>query len=225
MTRNQLKYLAYITMTIDHAGHILFPHLLWMRVIGRLAAPIFFYFAAMAVFDTRDKKKYVLRLLGFALISEPFFDQMVTGFWFSSLAQNVYFTILLGVLACISIRAMRNWIDGKAAGGGWLAAIAAVPYAALAYITRTDYRAYGVLLIAAFFCVREFHLPEQLGNFMSLICLLVVAMAQHSMWIQAVSVFVGISLPPKPSGKRMSKLWYFFYPVHIGLLLFVKSFA
>lgn len=225
MTRNQLKYLAYITMTIDHAGHILFPHLLWMRVIGRLAAPIFFYFAAMSVFDTKDKKKYILRLLAFALISEPPFDQMVTGFWFSFQAQNVYFSILLGILACISIRALRNWIDGKAAGWGWMAVIAAVPYAALAYITRTDYRAYGVLLIAAFFCVREFRLPEQFGNFMSLFCLLVVAMAQHSMWIQAVSVFAGVLLPPKSSEKKMSKLWYFFYPIHIGLLLFVKSFA
>ena len=37
LTGNQLKILAMITMTVDHVGMVIFPRLLWLRMIGRLA--------------------------------------------------------------------------------------------------------------------------------------------------------------------------------------------
>ena len=40
LTSNQLKLLAMLTMTIDHIGVQLFPGILWLRIVGRLAFPI-----------------------------------------------------------------------------------------------------------------------------------------------------------------------------------------
>ena len=37
LTKNQLKILAMVCMTIDHIGAMLFPQAVWLRVIGRLA--------------------------------------------------------------------------------------------------------------------------------------------------------------------------------------------
>lgn len=38
-----LKVFAILTMIIDHIGYFLFPEILWLRVIGRLAFPVFFF--------------------------------------------------------------------------------------------------------------------------------------------------------------------------------------
>ena len=43
LTKNQLKILAMVCMTIDHIGAMLFPQAVWLRVIGRLAFPLFSY--------------------------------------------------------------------------------------------------------------------------------------------------------------------------------------
>ena len=61
LTGNQLKLLALITMTIDHIGMILFPHIPLFRIIGRLSMPIFAYMIAEGCRHTRNRKKYLLR--------------------------------------------------------------------------------------------------------------------------------------------------------------------
>ena len=46
LTSNQLKLLALVTMTVDHVGVQLFPRVLWLRMVGRLALPIYAYMIA-----------------------------------------------------------------------------------------------------------------------------------------------------------------------------------
>ena len=47
LTGNQLKLIALITMTIDHIGYILLPQYRILRIIGRLAFPIYAYMIAV----------------------------------------------------------------------------------------------------------------------------------------------------------------------------------
>ena len=70
LTGNQLKIIAMITMTVDHVGMQLFPRLLWLRMIGRLAMPVYAYMIAEGCRHTRDRKKYLLRLLGMGALCQ-----------------------------------------------------------------------------------------------------------------------------------------------------------
>ena len=62
-------------MTLDHVLWVLWPHyqhrwwLLCLHAIGRITAPIMWYFIAEGYLHTHDFKKYALRLLLFAFVS------------------------------------------------------------------------------------------------------------------------------------------------------------
>lgn len=72
---NQLKLIAIIAMTVDHLAWVLFPGYslqpaaIALHLLGRIAAPVFCFFIAEGFFYTHDLKKYILRLLLFAIPS------------------------------------------------------------------------------------------------------------------------------------------------------------
>lgn len=68
-----LKLIAMVTMLIDHAGKILFPQLSFMRVVGRLAFPLYAYCIAVGCVYTRNPLKYLSRIVLLALISQPIY--------------------------------------------------------------------------------------------------------------------------------------------------------
>lgn len=75
LTGNQLKIIAMAAMTVDHLTSVLFPNyptawwVILLHIIGRLAAPIFWFFIAEGYHHTHNLKKYALRLFIFAVIS------------------------------------------------------------------------------------------------------------------------------------------------------------
>ena len=93
----QLKWIAVITMIIDHTGAVLFPDDMVFRYIGRIAFPIFCFLLVEGFFHTRDVRKYMLRLGLFALISEIPYDLAFRDTVLEFEHQNVFFALLLGV--------------------------------------------------------------------------------------------------------------------------------
>ncbi len=75
LNRNQLKLLAIAAMTTDHITWLLFPGLqhVWyvmlLHAIGRLTAPIMWFFLAEGIFYTRSKLNYIGRLFVFGVLS------------------------------------------------------------------------------------------------------------------------------------------------------------
>lgn len=75
LNANQIKLIAIVAMTIDHVTWLLFPgcQKIWwvygLHIIGRLTAPIMWFFIAEGFHYTRDVKKYIGRLFLFAVIS------------------------------------------------------------------------------------------------------------------------------------------------------------
>ena len=70
-----------------------------MRLVGRVAFPLFAFMIAEGAAHTRDRRRYALRLLLLAVISEIPFDLVAGGTWLFPADQNTVFTLLLGLLA------------------------------------------------------------------------------------------------------------------------------
>ena len=67
--------IAIIAMTIDHFADLIYPGFpanpiaIFLHIVGRLTAPIMWFFICEGYHYTRDRKKYALRLFAFAIVS------------------------------------------------------------------------------------------------------------------------------------------------------------
>ena len=97
LTSYHLKLIAIIIMFIDHMGAILFPRVLFLRMIGRIAFPIFAYLIAEGASHSHNRLNYFFRLLSFAFISETFFDIAFHSELNYLINTNVFFTLAFAI--------------------------------------------------------------------------------------------------------------------------------
>lgn len=142
MSAYQLKWVAIVTMIIDHMGLFLFPQFLIFRMIGRISFPLFAWFIANGAYHTHNIKKYLFRLYIFALVSQiPFLmANRLLDPQFSGL--NVIATLFIGLAAIYFIQRTNDWKS-------WFV-IAAI-CATIAQLLQTDYGGFGVLVIIFFY--------------------------------------------------------------------------
>jgi len=245
MSSFALKIIAVLAMTIDHINKLigqfglqnLFPAMSvdmayslcqMMDRIGRLAFPIFAFLIAEGARKTRSMPKYLARLAVLAVISEPVFFfafnwRLNPGWadWLNNLSRlnlgNVFFTHLLGAAAIYICQIAER----KSEKGKYWAAVPAVLLAMfVAAYLGTDYGAMGVLLIAALYFVRKnTHKAVILAAWS-----LGLYMYQLSVFNLMMSVFSAASaiLICTYNGKRGKHLkwsFYFYYPLHLLVLL------
>lgn len=144
-----LHILAMALMLMDHLWATLLPAQEWLTCAGRVAFPIFAFMAVEGYFHTHDLKKYTLRLLLFALLSEVPFDLMYGGTWFYPVHQNVIWTLLLGILGIHLMETVRK----KQKTGLYLlvSALVVVAGAVLGTLGMVDYYGAGVLTVFIFY--------------------------------------------------------------------------
>ena len=148
MTASALKTIAIITMLIDHLGAVFFPQYRIMRMVGRLAFPIFAYFIAEGYSHTHDVRKYAMRLGAFALISEVPFDLAFFGKFFYMGYQNVFFTLMFGLLAIWCFDRYRYSSPVLAVGGVFGIGV-------LSVMMNTDYAIFGIIMMLLFHMLRD----------------------------------------------------------------------
>ena len=231
-----LKTIACITMLVDHIGAscieagILTPGLdsgtlsrdtlsayplyrldMVLRFTGRLAFPIFCFLLVEGFVHTRDVKKYVRRLFLFALISEVPFDLAFFRTPFDLSAQNVYWTLALGVLAMAGLKHFEK-PDGSASWKGLLCAAGCTLAALLAC---TDYNGIGVFIICALYLTRGDRKRQCIVGAVLFAWELTAPLAFVLVWF-----YNGQRGACSPLHK---KAFYWFYPVHLSVLAVVTN--
>ena len=94
-TSFSLHCMAMVFMLCDHLWGTIVPGNDWLTCIGRLAFPIFAFLIVEGYFHTGNLKRYTLRLLIFAVISEIPFNLMAGSRFVYPIHQNVLWTFLL----------------------------------------------------------------------------------------------------------------------------------
>ena len=210
LTNNQLKLLALATMTVDHIGAYLLPQILWLRIIGRLAFPIFAYMIAEGCRHTRSMGKYFGTMALFALVCQGV-DYFARG--------SLYMSIL--VTFSFSIGLIWLWKKQEETGTLWLLLFVAGCLATL-FVCEVlpgmlpgfdvDYGLMGVLIpIMAYYGKNKTQ---------KLLYLLVglVLLAGDSYWTQwfALAAVPVLMLYNGQRGKwNMKWLFYIYYPAHL----------
>ena len=218
MTGLALKLIAVISMLIDHTGDVLYPGKLQLRCIGRLAFPLYCFLLVEGFLHTRDLKRYIFRLFIFGIISEIPFDLAFYGRVMDASHQNVFWTLLLGILA-ISLMSMIECDNMYLKY--LLQAVSAVPFGIAAQLLHTDYRWIGVGLISSMYI---FHDIETLKVLCGAVLLLPV-------FTNEIEYFGLLSYVPMHfyNGKRggMSPMlkwaFYLFYPAHLLILAMISK--
>lgn len=95
LNANQIKIIAIAAMTIDHLTWAFFPgtqavwYVFMLHIIGRLTAPIMWFFIAEGCHYTHSVGKYIGRLFAFAVISHFAYD-FAFGIPFLPLSTGVF---------------------------------------------------------------------------------------------------------------------------------------
>lgn len=205
MTVFWLRIIAMVTMTFDHVGYLLFPGEIWLRLVGRIAFPLFAFMTAEGFRHTHDRRKYLIRLLALALVSEVPFDLFSTGQPFSLMGQNVCFTLAAGVACC--------WLM-ETPGSDRMFLPSRILIAALLIgctLLTTDYLCFGVLAVMI---MHHFLCNEQAVRGAALACLALTAgygMIEATCFAALLPIF----FYNKNLGPRFKYLFYAYYPVHM----------
>lgn len=137
LTKNQLKILAMVCMTIDHIGAAFFPQAVWLRVIGRLAFPLFSYCIAEGCRYTRNKARYFGSVFACGAVC------VIAFLPFGGFYGNTLITLSLSILLLYGVEAWKS--SGKLRFLVLTAALAAAFYL-LCRTVYIDYGFAGVLL-------------------------------------------------------------------------------
>ncbi|MBS5521892.1 MAG: hypothetical protein KHX56_06430 [Clostridiales bacterium] len=216
LSSNGLKLIAAVSMTVDHIGAALFPQALWLRCIGRLAFVLYAFLITEGYIYTRNVKWYMARLGLLAVLSEVPFDLLFHRSLFYPYAQNVFFTLFLGLLAIY----LMDLLGSRLAPGMWFLCLIPVGAACVAAgWLQCDYRYYGVLMIAVFFACKSRYIEMFLG-------VAVISMAMNTIQLWGITAMLPISLynGKKGKGSRLfTWLFYFYYPVHMLLIFGIAA--
>ena len=239
-----IKLVAMVTMFVDHSGKMLFPQWPLMRIIGRIAFPLYCYCIAVGCVYTRDPLKYLRRIVLLALISQPIYAVAMAhttkAMYSISFAERPFTAALNfylnswyhpGVLVTLTLGVMIIWTIRNRQ----LILTAALFLLCWKIRGSIDYGMDGIVLIVLFylFCWKWWaSLPIVLG----FMILWGSKGSAYSLarWFEGVNIRYGIqmytvfALPfvyiRTRSGLKLPKwLSYGFYPAHLVLILLLDK--
>ena len=177
LSSNALKWIAMVTMLIDHIGLVILQYwlaygesggalgdFLWtinpdtlgnvaygMRILGRVAFPIYGFLLTEGFLHTRDWRKYCLRMIVFAAVSEIPFSLAVYNGWIGG-SRNIYVELAAGLVMLHGFKKAEAYYDARR--NIYMALVLAAA-CGFTWLMDSDYGAGGMLMIAAFYLLRK----------------------------------------------------------------------
>lgn len=232
-----LKLVAIVSMLIDHLGARVFPQYGEMRILGRLAFPLFAYCMAMGCVFTHNIAKYALRVGLLAIIVQPLYatamghQQMMSFDWANNFYRidllfehyylakpSILFSLLIGILLIWSIKEKKYLATGI---------LIAVTWYIQGYL---DYGINGIILMLLFYAFREQRFASLFWVAAFMVWWGVPAIRnnipaqlpkQVSTQFYAIFALPLIYIPFKTGIKVNKYLFYAFYPAHLALIYFL----
>ena len=226
-----IKIIALITMTVDHIGFILFPNIIWLRYIGRIAFPIFAFFIAEGCKYTKNRLKRFLIIFILGAICEIGYIIFMGG-WYG----NILLTFSLSIILIYITQEIKNniFIENKSTFKIvfllLLVVLGVVGVWFFDYFLGVDYGFWGVMLPVAvsLFDSNRINNPplilRKIDNHftkMFLFCLMLIIMAFQDF---SFHVYALMSIPllliynGKQGKLKMKYFFYIYYPLHFVVL-------
>lgn len=219
ISSSALKIIAITAMVLDHLSVLFFgTGPTTFRIIGRIAFPIFAFLISEGVRYSGNIRKYAVRLFAFALISEIPFDIGFASEFIDFSKQNVYFTLLLGLLSSVVIKKLK---EKQLA---FLCFFTTFIFALAALIIKSDYGFMGVVVISVYYFFGELSGGTRIAAFSFAALFTCIAVEPEGIGLKilqfpAVFSVIPIVLYNGKKGFKMNKyVFYAFYPVHISIL-------
>jgi hypothetical protein len=228
MTAFELKSIALIAMVVDHVGLFFFPSNLFLRVVGRIAFPIFAWLIANGARHTKNINAYIRRVFIFALISQPFFyllnKKISVEYW----GLNVLFTFFLALIPIYIIQKKKGWL---------LSTATTLICLFLAQVVHVDYGFLGVLSVILFYVFFERRIPLFFSQTIIYLTPAFIAYVEQkyslplnplilSSYIEPFAIFalIFIFLYNQTEGWKAKYFFYVFYPAQYVLMYLIKIF-
>ena len=224
LNRTQIKYIAIMVMFLDHTAAFLLPPennpaltilYILMRTVGRIAAPVMFYFLPEGYHYTSSKLKYGLRLLCFGILSQIPYSLARYGS-VAGTNLNVMITLFMSFVMLLLADKMKD----KVMKG-------IVVFTFMILTSFSDWGVLGPFMIWLFHIYREDR-KKQLISYFSLcmaqmmVAVLVISSGTVAWYdgIWQIGMFLPIILTNFYNGesgkKNIVNKWsfYLFYPIH-----------
>ena len=215
-----LKLIAIISMLADHVNKaLIYPYLESNHgflafisdvfdIIGRIAFPLFCFMLVEGYFKTRNRKKYLLNLLLFGVISEVPFDMFTTASFFNMNWNNVMFTLALVLVTVWIIDTLKEKMQKRPKALWYLVSILIVlGRCCVSMSLSLDYEHHAILIGYFFYLFHD--MP-----------VFAIPFGYASMFKEPWALLgFGLTLTYNGErGKQHKMLYYWFYPVHLLIL-------
>ena len=209
-----LKLIAVTAMILDHVGDNFFPDQIWMRIIGRMALPIFAFCIAEGFSHTKDRRRYLCRMGLFALLSEIPFDLVTSGKVLEFSHQNIMMTFFWAILGLMIYEQVRNRRYGQILGAAVL-----LLFTVSSLFLRLDYQILAVGLIILYYLLRN---EAPLINNLAAMAYHVLLRNVGIYWFGVLG-FVPVLLYNGKRGRGLKWFFYLFYPLHLLAIYILKE--
>lgn len=231
-----LKLIAAATMLIDHAGFLLFPGQLWMRIIGRISYPLFAYSIAEGFRYTRNRVRYFLQIFLLGAGCQIVYTIAEGTLYFGILLTFSFSLVLMALLREVKAAwqgdetALGNRLTGRGLSAGMRSTLTTAAFflctiltAAVTMLVKVDYGFCGILVPLAAYLPESVKMRKGVFGVM----LAVLSAVQWSLGdkVQIWCLFAMIPMllyNGKPGKYRMKWFFYIFYPVHMAALYLIS---